>query len=64
MPAGEGQPGGGTFDYTRWIQLIAAMLRSGFTADETAKIAAGKYLRILPRRFGSFADIFQSVTDK
>jgi len=33
-------------DYTRWVHLVAAMLRGGFTADETAKIAGGNYLRI------------------
>jgi membrane dipeptidase len=33
-------------DYTCWVHLIAAMLRGGFTADETAKIAGGNYLRI------------------
>ena len=33
-------------DYTRWAHLVAAMLRGGFTADETAKIAGGNYLRI------------------
>jgi membrane dipeptidase len=33
-------------DYTHWAHLIAAMLRGGFTADETAKIAGGNYLRI------------------
>ncbi len=33
-------------DYTRWVHLIAAMLRGGFTADETSRIAGGNYLRI------------------
>jgi membrane dipeptidase len=33
-------------DYARWLQLVAAMLRSGFTAEETGKIAGGNYLRI------------------
>lgn len=33
-------------DYTRWVHLVAAMLRGGFTADETAKVAGGNYLRI------------------
>ena len=33
-------------DYTRWVHLMAAMLRGGFTSEETAKIAGGNYLRI------------------
>jgi membrane dipeptidase len=33
-------------DYTRWVHLIAAMLRGGFTPEETGKIAGGNYLRI------------------
>lgn len=39
-------------DYTRWAHLIAAMLRGGFTADETAKIAGGNYLRIFRAAVG------------
>jgi membrane dipeptidase len=39
-------------DYTRWVYLIAAMLRGGFTADETAKIAGGNYLRIFRAAVG------------
>ena len=39
-------------DYTRWVHLIAAMLRGGFTADETAKIAGGNYLRIFRTAVG------------
>jgi membrane dipeptidase len=39
-------------DYTRWVHLIAAMLRGGFTADETAKIAGGNYLRIFRAAVG------------
>src|SRR5215510_3172671 len=33
-------------DYTRWVHLVAAMLRGGFTSAETGKIAGGNYLRI------------------
>src|SRR5205085_8854158 len=33
-------------DYTRWVHLVAAMLRGGFTPEETGKIAGGNYLRI------------------
>jgi membrane dipeptidase len=33
-------------DYSRWVELIAAMLRGGFTPEETGKIAGGNYMRI------------------
>jgi membrane dipeptidase len=33
-------------DYTRWVHLVAAMLRGGFTPEEASKIAGGNYLRI------------------
>jgi membrane dipeptidase len=33
-------------DYTQWVQLVAAMLRGGFTPEEVGKIAGGNYLRI------------------
>jgi membrane dipeptidase len=39
-------------DYTRWVHLITAMLCGGFTADETAKIAGGNYLRIFRAAVG------------
>jgi membrane dipeptidase len=39
-------------DYTRWVHLTAAMLRGGFTAEETAKIAGGNYLRIFRAAVG------------
>jgi membrane dipeptidase len=39
-------------DYTRWVHLIGAMLRGGFTAEETAKIAGGNYLRIFRAAVG------------
>ena len=33
-------------DYSQWVHLVAAMLRAGFTPEETAKIAGGNYMRI------------------
>jgi len=39
-------------DYTRWVHLVAAMLRGGFTAEETGKIAGGNYLRIFRAAVG------------
>jgi membrane dipeptidase len=38
--------------YAKWVHLVAAMLRGGFTADETAKIAGGNYLRIFRNAVG------------
>jgi len=34
------------------VHLIAAMLRDGFGAEETAKIAGGNYLRIFHSAVG------------
>jgi Membrane dipeptidase (Peptidase family M19) len=39
-------------DYTRWVHLIAAMLRGGFTSEETGKIAGGNYMRIFGAAVG------------
>jgi membrane dipeptidase len=39
-------------DYTRWVHLVAAMLRGGFTAEEACKIAGGNYLRIFRAAVG------------
>jgi membrane dipeptidase len=39
-------------DYTRWVHLVAAMLRSGFTPEEAGKIAGGNYLRIFRAAVG------------
>ena len=39
-------------DYTRWVHLIAAMLRGGFTPEDAAKIAGGNYLRIFRAAVG------------
>jgi membrane dipeptidase len=33
-------------DYTQWVHLVAAILRSGFTPEEAGKIAGGNYMRI------------------
>lgn len=33
-------------DYAQWVQLVAAMLRGGFTPDEAGKIAGGNYMRV------------------
>jgi len=34
------------------VQLVAAMLRGGFTPEETGKIAGGNYLRIFRAAVG------------
>jgi membrane dipeptidase len=39
-------------DYTRWVQLVAAMLRGGFTLEEAGKIAGGNYLRVFRAAVG------------
>jgi membrane dipeptidase len=39
-------------DYTRWVHFVAAMLRGGFTPEETGKIAGGNYLRIFRAAVG------------
>ena len=39
-------------DYTRWVHLVAAMLRSGFTTEEVGKIAGGNYMRIFRAAVG------------
>ena len=36
----------------RWVHLVAAMLRGGFTPDEARKIAGGNYLRIFRAAVG------------
>src|SRR4029077_5429332 len=33
-------------DYTQWVELVAAMLRGGFTPEDAGKIAGGNYMRI------------------
>ena len=37
---------GSVQNYAQWVQLVAALLRGGFTPDEAGKIAGGNYLRI------------------
>jgi membrane dipeptidase len=39
-------------DYTRWVHLVAAMLRGGFTEEEAGKIAGGNYMRIFRAAVG------------
>ena len=39
-------------DYTRWVHLLAAMLRGGFTPEEVGKIAGGNYMRIFRAAVG------------
>ena len=39
-------------DYTKWVHLVAAMLRGGFTRDEAGKIAGGNYIRIFRAAVG------------
>ena len=39
-------------DYTQWVQLVAAMLRGGFTPEEAGKIAGGNYVRIFRAAVG------------
>ena len=39
-------------DYAHWVQLVAAMLRGGFTREEAGKIAGGNYMRIFNAAVG------------
>jgi membrane dipeptidase len=39
-------------DYTQWVQLVAAMLRGGFTPEDAGKIAGGNYMRIFRAAVG------------
>ena len=43
---------GSVADYTQWVHLVAAMLRGGFTAEDTGKIVGGNYLRIFRAAVG------------
>ena len=43
---------GSVQDYSRWVLLVAAMLRGGFTPEDTAKIVGGNYLRIFRAAVG------------
>ena len=39
-------------DYSQWVQLVAAMLRGGFSPEEAGKIAGGNYMRIFRAAVG------------
>jgi membrane dipeptidase len=43
---------GSVQDYAQWVQLVAAMLRGGFTPEDAGKIAGGNYLRIFRTAVG------------
>jgi membrane dipeptidase len=39
-------------DYSKWVYLVAAMLRGGFTPEEAGKIAGENYMRIFRSAVG------------
>jgi membrane dipeptidase len=39
-------------DYTRWVHLVAALLRGGFTTEEAGKIVGGNYMRLFRAAVG------------
>jgi membrane dipeptidase len=39
-------------DYSKWVHLVAAMLRGGFAPEEAGKIAGGNYMRIFNTAVG------------
>jgi membrane dipeptidase len=39
-------------DYAQWVQLMAAMLKGGFTPEEAGKIAGGNYMRVFRATVG------------
>jgi membrane dipeptidase len=43
---------GSVQDYSQWVELVAAMLRGGFSPDETGKIIGGNYMRIFQTSVG------------
>jgi membrane dipeptidase len=43
---------GSVQDYAQWVQLVAAMLRGGFTPDDAGKIAGCNYMRIFRAAVG------------
>ena len=43
---------GSVQDYAQWVQLVAAMLRGGFSSEEVGKIAGGNYVRIFRAAVG------------
>jgi membrane dipeptidase len=42
---------GSIANYTSWVHLVAAMLKGGFTPEETGKIA-GNYMRVFRAAVG------------
>jgi membrane dipeptidase len=43
---------GSVQDYAQWVQLVAAMLRGGFTPEDAGTIAGGNYMRIFRAAVG------------
>jgi membrane dipeptidase len=39
-------------DYSKWVHLVAAMLRAGFSPEEAGKIAGGNYMRVFRAAVG------------
>lgn len=39
-------------DYSKWVQLIGAMLRGGFSPEDAGKIAGGNYMRLFRAAVG------------
>jgi membrane dipeptidase len=39
-------------DYAQWVELVAAMLRGGFTSEEAGMIAGGNYMRVFRAAVG------------
>jgi membrane dipeptidase len=39
-------------DYTKWVRLVAATLRGGFTPEEAGSIAGDNYLRVFRAAVG------------
>jgi membrane dipeptidase len=39
-------------DYAQWVELVAAMLRGGFTPEEAGMIAGGNYMRVFRAAVG------------
>jgi membrane dipeptidase len=43
---------GSVQDYSKWVHLVNAMLRGGFTPEDAGKIAGGNYMRIFRAAVG------------
>jgi membrane dipeptidase len=39
-------------DYSKWVQLIGAMLQGGFSPQDAGQIAGGNYMRVLRAAVG------------